>query len=151
MLLGYSPGHLVDWANLEQGSRDLAVWPEEGIYPTAPLESMAAPGGRGCLTGSGKVCSRGGHNSIRVAAGVFRREFRNCYRRGSSFGACAAIVNTNRRPVTIRSSWLPIALHHQITFAGGDVQSGGTVELTGAPFTAGSAVLGGHDAVLLAP
>jgi hypothetical protein len=151
ILLGYSPGHLVDWANLEQGSRDLAVWPEEGIYPTAPLESMAAPGGRGCLAGTGRVCSRGGHNSLWVAPGVFRREFRDCYRRGAPFGACAAIVNTNRRPVTIRSSWLPIPLHHQITFAGGDVQSGGAVELTGASFTPGSAVLGAHDAVLLAP
>jgi hypothetical protein len=151
ILLGYRPGHLVDWADLEQGSPDLAVWPEEGIYPTAPLESMAAPGGRGCLAGTGRVCSKGGHNSLRVAPGVFRREFRDCYRRGAPFGACAALVNTTGRPVTIRSSWLPIPLHHQITFAGGDVQSGGMVELAGAPFTAGSAVLGPHDAVLLAP
>jgi hypothetical protein len=151
ILLGYRPGHLVDWADLEQGSPDLAVWPEEGIYPTAPLESMGAPGGRGCLAGTGRVCSKGGHNSVRVAPGVYRREFRACNLRRSRFGACAAIVNTTGRPVTIRSSWLPIPLHHQITFAGGDVQSGGAVELTGAPFTAGSAVLGPQDAVLLAP
>ncbi|MGH3631783.1 MAG: hypothetical protein ACRDRL_30640, partial [Sciscionella sp.] len=79
MLLGYSPGHLVDWANFESGGPDLAVWPEEGIYPTRPVQSMRAPGGRGCLAGKGIVCSRGGHNSLRVASGVYRREFRTCY------------------------------------------------------------------------
>ncbi len=43
ILLGYSSGHLVDWADLEQGSGDLAVWPEEGLYPTSPVESMDRP------------------------------------------------------------------------------------------------------------
>ena len=46
MLLGYSPGHLVDWADLEQGSGNLAVWPEEGIYPTSPVQSMGRPAAR---------------------------------------------------------------------------------------------------------
>ena len=72
MLLGYSPGHLVDWADLEQGSDDLAVWPEEGVYPTQPVQSMSAPGGSGCLGGTGAVCSTGGHNDLQVAPGVYR-------------------------------------------------------------------------------
>ncbi|MGH2877497.1 MAG: hypothetical protein ACRDLV_14695, partial [Solirubrobacteraceae bacterium] len=82
ILLGYRPGRVVDWADLERGSRNLAVWPEEGIYPTHPLQSMRAPGGRGCLAGRGVVCARGGHNSVRVAPGVYRREFGACYRNG---------------------------------------------------------------------
>jgi hypothetical protein len=151
MLLGFSPGHLVDWADLEQGSRDLAVWPEEGIYPTSPLQSMRRPGGRGCLAGTGNVCSKGGHKSVQVRPGVYRREFRSCYVRRAPFGACAGIVNTTGRWVTVRASWLRLPLHHEITFRGGDVQSGGTVDLTGAPFAAGSTAVAPHDALLLAP
>jgi hypothetical protein len=150
MLLGYSPGHLVDWANLETGSADLPVWPEEGIYPTSPLESMRAPGGRGCLAGLGTVCSRGGHNSVRVAPGVYRREFRVCYDRGVRIGRCAAIVNTRARAVTVRSSWLKRSYGHQITFRGGDVQSRGTINLKGSSFRAGSTAVAAQDAVLLA-
>ena len=94
VLLGFKPAQVVDWADLERGSPRLAVWPEEGIYPTDPAESMRAPGGRGCLAGVGVVCSRGGHNSLEVAPGVYRRVFRACYSRRIWFGACAAIVNT---------------------------------------------------------
>jgi hypothetical protein len=150
MLLGYSPGHLVDWANLEQGSNNLSVWPEEGIYPTRPLQSMSAPGGSGCLAGSGNVCSTGGHNDIQVAPGVYRREFGACYDKGVQFGACAAIVNTTSSPVTISSSWLKNSYGHVISLTGGDVQSGGSVDLNGRSFTPGSTTVAPHDATLLA-
>ena len=150
ILLGYSPGHLVDSASLEDGSDDLAVWPEEGIYPTRPVQSMGAPGGEGCLAGKGTVCSVGGHHNLQVAPGVFRREFRTCYRGGVRFGACAAIVNTTAKPVTVRASWLSQSYGHQITLDGGDIQSGGTINLAGAPFTAGSIAIDPHDAMLLA-
>jgi hypothetical protein len=150
ILLGYSPGHLVDWADLEQGSDDLAVWPEEGIYPTEPVQSMSAPGGNGCLAGTGEVCSTGGHNDLEVAPGVYRREFGACYDQGQAFGGCAAIVNTTGAAVTIQPSWLTGSYAHQITLPGGDVQSGGTVDLTGAPFTPGSTTIPAHDATLLA-
>jgi hypothetical protein len=149
MLLGFRPGRLVDWANLEDGSSRLSVWPEEGIYPTSPLESMAAPRGRGCLAGTGRVCSRGGHRSVQVAGGIYRREFRSCYRRRIRFGGCAAIMNTTGAPVTVRAAWLRRHYRHQITFTGGDVQSRGSVDLTGAPFSAGSTVIPPYDAVLL--
>ena len=82
MLLGYSPGHLVDWADLEQGSGHLAVWPEEGIYPTNPVQSMSAPSGSGCLAGTGVICSTGGHNDLQVSPGVYRREFGACNNQG---------------------------------------------------------------------
>jgi hypothetical protein len=150
MLLGYSPGHLVDWANLENGSPNLPVWPEEGIYPTRPVQSMHVPKGHDCLAGLGIVCSRGGHNSIQVAPGVYRREFRACYDRGVGFGPCAAIVNTRARPVRVRSSWLRRSYRHQITFRGGDVQSKGTISLRGSSFRAGSTAVAADDAVLLA-
>ncbi len=151
MLLGYSPGHLVDWADLEQGSGDLAVWPEEGIYPTGALESMSAPGGSGCLAGTGVVCSTGGHNDLAVSAGVYRREFSDCYDQGTGFGGCAAIVNTTASPITVSASWLTQSYGHEITFDGGDVQSGGSIDLTGLPFTAGQTTIPAHDAILLAP
>lgn len=152
VLLGYKPGRVVDWADLEAGSGNLAVWPEEGIYPTAPVQSMAAPAGRGCLAGTGSVCSRGGHNSLEVAPGVYRRVFRACYDRRVRFGACAAIMNTTGAPVVVRAAWLRhVSLRHQITFVGGDVQSGGRIDLKGAPFRAGLTTVGPDDAVLLAP
>ena len=150
MLLGYNPGHLVDWADLEQGSSDLAVWPEEGIYPTKPVQSMSAPGGSGCLTGSGQVCATGGHNSLQVAPGVYRREFGACYDQSVAFGACAAIVNTTASPVTIRSSWLSSTYSHQVTLTGGDVQSGGTINTTTTTFTPNTTTINPHDATILA-
>jgi hypothetical protein len=150
MLLGYSPGHLVDWADLEQNTNNLAVWPEEGIYPTRPLESMSAPGGSGCLAGNGNVCSTGGHTDLQVAPGVYRREFGSCYDKGIQFGACASIVNTTSSPVTISGSWLKHSYGHVITLNGGDVQSGGSVDLNGSAFRPGSTTVAPQDATLLA-
>jgi hypothetical protein len=151
ILLGYSPGHLVDWADLEQGSRHLAIWPEEGIYPDGPIQTMSRPGGHGCRAGMGVVCRRGGHNDLRVAHGVYRREFSACYDRGVPFGACAAIVNTTGNAVRVRNSWLRQTYRHEITFSGGDVQSGGTIDRTGAPFQAGTTLVPADDALLLGP
>jgi hypothetical protein len=152
VLLGFKPEQVVDWADLESGSPRLAVWPEEGIYPIDPVQSMRAPGGRGCLAGVGVVCSRGGHNSVEVALGVYRRVFRACYKGRIFFGACASIVNTTGHPVVVRTAWLRhVSLHHQVTFVGGDVQSGGHIDLKGAPFRAGSTAVGSDDALLLAP
>ena len=53
VLLGYSRGHIVSWSDLEQDNRDLAIWPEEGIVPTRPRQSMRRPEGNGCLEGTG--------------------------------------------------------------------------------------------------
>jgi hypothetical protein len=150
ILLGYAPGRLVDWADLEQGSSDLAVWPEEGIYPTSPVQTMAAPGGSGCLAGTGVVCSSGGHNSLQVAPGVYRREFGACYDHGVSFGPCAAIVNTTGSPVKVSASWLTHSYSHEVGFSGGDVQSGGSINVAGAPFAANATTVAAKDAILLA-
>ncbi len=149
-MLGYSQNHVVSWADLEQGNTDLAVWPEEGVVPTRPVQSMAAPGGTDCLAGQGVECSSGGHNSLELAAGVYGREFGNCYDHGVAFGDCAAIVNTNSSPVTVRRSWLTQRYGHQITMTGGDVQSGGTINTTDATFTPGVTTIAANDAILLA-
>ena len=151
ILLAYRPGRVVDWADLEDGSRDLAVWPEEGIYPTEPVESMRGPHGPGCLAGTGRICSRGGHNDLQVQRGVYRREFAACYLRRAPFGACTAIVNTTRHWVTVSSRWLTRRYHHQITFVGGDVQSGGSVDVRGASFRANATAVAPQSAMLLAP
>jgi hypothetical protein len=148
-LLGYSPGHTVSWSDLDTNSTDLAIWPEEGILPTDPLQSMTEPGGAGCLTGTGIVCSTGGHSTLEVTPGVYRRAFGTCYDQGIAFGSCAAIVNTNSDPVTIRTSWLPRRYRHEITMNGGDVQSGGTINLAGATMIAGRTTIPADDAVLL--
>jgi hypothetical protein len=150
-LLGYDGGHVVSWSDLERDSGDLAVWPEEGIVPADPLQSMSPPGGSGCLQGTGVICSTGGHHDLEVAPGVYRREFATCYDQGTPFGPCAAIVNTTGSPVTIQRSWLSQSYSHEITFDGGDVQSGGTVNLAGTPFAAGSTAIPADDAALLAP
>jgi hypothetical protein len=52
-------------------------------------------------------------------------------------------------PVTVKSSWLTQSYGHQITMNGGDVQSGGTVNLAGATFTAGSTTVPADDAIVL--
>lgn len=149
ILLGFHGAQVVDGADLEDGSQNLAVWPEESIYPADPVQTMQAPRGRGCLGGLGGACTRGGHNNLQVAPGIFRRVFRACYRGRVAIGPCAAIVNSTGNWVTVRSSWLRHRFGHQVTFLGGDVQSGGKLDLTGAPFSAGSTLIAPHDALLL--
>lgn len=149
-LLGYKTDHVVSWSDLEQNSDNLAVWPEQGLVPTRPVQTMGAPTGSGCLAGTGRVCARGGHNDLQVAPGVYRREFAACFNHGSAIGKCAVIVNTTGGAVTIKRAWLTQRYSHQITFVGGDVQSGGTIDVAGAPLTAGATAVGAHDASLLA-
>jgi hypothetical protein len=160
MMLGYVPGHLVSWADLEQQNDHLSVWPEEGIYPADPVQSMTDPGGPGCLGGHGLICVKGGHNDLRVAvgvnttdsgAGVFRREFRRCYDRRVLFGHCASIVNDTSVPVVVRRSWLRQSYGHEIGLKGGDVQSGGRIDLSGTTFTPGVTKIPADSAVLLGP
>lgn len=151
VLLGYSPGHTVSWSDLEQDSADLAVWPEEGIVPSGPLQTMSEPGGPGCLEGVGLVCATGGHGDLQVVPGVYRREYASCDNAGVAFGHCAVVVNSSALPVTVARTWLTLTYHHEITMVGGDVQSGGAIDTAGARFTAGQTTLPAHDALLLAP
>jgi hypothetical protein len=128
--LGFSPGHTIAFENLELNTDGLAVWPEEEIYPTQPVESMSSS-----------------HLDIQVATNVWRREFAHCYYAGTYFGPCAAIVNGNGSAVTIQSSWLTQTYGHEIAFVGGDAVSGGN--LSSSAFSVVSSSVPADGAVLL--
>ncbi|MGA2010128.1 MAG: hypothetical protein ABSH51_06300 [Solirubrobacteraceae bacterium] len=158
VLLGESADQVVDWADLETGSRALAVWPEEGIVPADPVQSMSLPGGAGCLAGRGIVCTLGGHLDLHPAAapaGVYVREFRDCFDRGVPVGACAAVVNDTPVVQTIEAGWLAQTYQWEMSVnvpagTSGDVQSGGTVIPDGTGFSPGVSSVGPDSAVLLA-
>ena len=149
VLLTFEPQRIVDWADLEASSNKLAVWPEEGIYPSGPLQSMQTPTGHGCLAGTGVVCPHGGHNDLQVAPGVYRREFARCAQRSVPFGGCATIVNSTAAPVTVQQRWLRQRYGHEIKLVGGDLQSAGRVLLSGLKFQPGRSTVPPHDALLL--
>jgi hypothetical protein len=132
--LGYKEGFTVVWPDLEDNTANLPVWPEDLIYPSQPLQSMSA-----------------GHADLEVATGVYRREFAKCYKRGVYFGPCASVVNANSSAITVQPSWLSQGYNHMVTVVGGDVLSGGTVHLSGAPFIAGTTTVQAGGAALLAP
>jgi hypothetical protein len=132
--LGYSEGHTIVQPDLETNTKNLAIWPEDLIYPSFPLESM--------LTNS---------SDLLVAPGVYRREFSSCYQQGVLFGACATIVNANASAVAIQSSWLHQTYHHTVTLGGGDVLSGGVANISGASFIPGLTWVQAGGAILLAP
>jgi hypothetical protein len=131
--LGYKEGHTIVMANLEDQTSNLAVWPEELIYPSGPVESM-----------------NGDASGIQVASGVWRREFTTCYQSGVYFGRCAAIVNSTGSAVTVASSWLTQRYGHLITMSGGDVLNGGIANVLGGSFTPGTTQIPAGSALLLA-
>jgi hypothetical protein len=116
--LGFSDGHTIVWPNLEYNTKNLAVWPEDQIYPSRPLESMS-----------------GSADDIAIAPGVWRREFAACYNNGSAIGPCAAILNANATPVVVRAAWLRQSYGHSVQLNGGDTPSGGTVSLSSTSFS----------------
>jgi hypothetical protein len=132
--LGYSDGHTVVFADLEDNTKNLAAWAEDGIYPSQPLQSMTTSSA-----------------NIMVAPGVFRREFAACYNAGVAIGPCAALLNANAKSVTVSSAWLSQSYGHVVNLHGGDISHGGTVQLTSVAFKANSTTIPGSQAILLAP
>ncbi|MDE2482323.1 MAG: hypothetical protein KGN02_09060 [bacterium] len=104
--LGFEPGRTIVWPNLESDTRNLAVWPEDALYPTSPLESWP---------------------ELEVAPGVWRREFARCYEAGIAIGPCAALLNANPRAVTVERGWLRERYAARVRLLGGDIGSGGTI------------------------
>src|SRR5579872_91754 len=131
--LAYSEGHTIVRPNLESNTNNLAIWPEDLIYPAGPLQSM-----------------RLGAIDLMVQPGVWRREFSACYQKGIAIGPCAAIVNANGNAVAVKSSWLHQSYRHVITLARGDELSGGAADISGASFRANSTTVRASEALLLA-
>lgn len=134
-LLGY--GGVINFCDCEYDNKNLAVFPEETLVPTLPVQTMGAP--VGCPnTKSGDPCTSGGNTSILVAPGVWRREFAQCYIAQVPIGPCAAVVNSTATAVAIDPSWFTASFTHQVTIVGGDVLNGGSLSLsTSAPVSVG--------------
>ena len=130
--LGFAPGQTIDFENLEDNTENLAVWPEEAVYPTQPLQSMS-----------------NSSSDIAVAPGVYRREFAACYLRSVPIGPCAAILNANTSALAVNSGWLQQTYGHQLSMAGGDIESGGSVQTSSTTFAPNSTQVGPGEAVLL--
>ncbi len=111
--LGFKDNRTIVFPNLEFNTKNLAVWPENDIYPTNPVESMSR-----------------GNADLSVAPSVWRREFSNCYLRGVPIGPCAAIVNGSSSSVTPSPSWFRLRFGHALGLSGSDALNGGTVQLS---------------------
>jgi hypothetical protein len=125
--LGFADGQTVVWPNLEYSSHNLAIWPEDQIYPTQPVQTMARS-----------------NAELSVMPSVWRREFRACYMNGKPIGPCAAVLNASSSPVVPTASWFRSTFSHAVALRGGDALSGGSVDFTSAPVGAvapGRAVL----------
>jgi hypothetical protein len=131
--LAYSEGHTIVRPDLETSSSNLAIWPEDLIYPSKPLQSMVT-----------------GPADLTVAPGVWRREFTACYQAGRFFGHCAAIVNSTPNSVLVSSSWLHQAYKHLVSLSGGDVFSSGVASIYNANFVPDSTVVPPAGALLIA-
>ena len=129
--LGYADGHTIVWPNLEFTTQNLAVWPEDEIVPTQPLETMSRSAA-----------------DIAVAPNVWRRDFASCYREGVPIGPCAAVLNGTPGAIHLWAQWFRQPYGHVITLEGGDAPSGGTISLDGAALTTATQIPPG-EAVLL--
>jgi hypothetical protein len=130
--LGYSEGHTIVWPSLEQNTPNLAVFAENSLYPSSPIETMTT-----------------GASNLQVAANVYRREFRACYYNRVAIGPCAAIVNGSGRNVAVSSAWLHQTYGHVVQLIGGDIPSGGRIALTSATFSANRTYVGPSQALMI--
>jgi hypothetical protein len=130
--LGYREGQTIVWPNLEYNTNNLAVWPEDEIVPTEPLESASSSS-----------------NDIAVAPNVWRRDFTECYEAGKTIGPCAALLNANSNPVAVQPSWLKIAFKHVIQLQGGDILSNGSLVLSSTPLVPNETSIPAGGALLL--
>jgi hypothetical protein len=157
-MLCYAPGREVFWEEEEWGGKYVNVFPEEGIYPARPLQSMRTPSdcpdetiprsgpGRGASTSD--ACTRNGHNDLLVGdPNVERREFAACYNRGAAIGHCAVIWNLNDQSVGVNTSWLLQRYAHIMRMNGGTIDEGGSITLT--PFKVTQFTVPPYDAVFL--
>jgi hypothetical protein len=86
------------------------VTPETLLVPTSPV--VAAPSSISGLVHYG---------------GTYVREYRTCYLRGTSVGACAVVVNSD----TVSHPFPFTQYHHTLSLSGNGVLDGGTVSTSG--------------------
>ena len=88
------------WATAAVTSSAGRTWSRTTVTsPSGPRRASSRPGRvqsmrrprrhAAACKGSGLVCKRGGHNNLRVAPGVYRREFARCYYRGATHSGAA--------------------------------------------------------------
>jgi hypothetical protein len=130
--LGYADEHTIVWPDLEFTTHNLAVWPEDEIVPSAPLETMSSSAA-----------------DIEVGPNVWRREFAACYLDGAPIGACAAVLNGSGTQVSVPAAWFHQRYGHTVTANGGDAPSGGSITLNGAAFAPDSTQIPPGQALLL--
>jgi len=111
---------------------------------------VACPSG---ASGSGNGTDTGGN-----PAGVYAREYNDCYYAGTRFGPCATIFNATNAPVTTSSTWFLYNYTHTIGWSGGALASiacpvfcNGSINLTASPITLGTTQIAANDAILLSP
>ena len=177
--LAYKEEHTVLF---ETGIRDdphlLSVFPEASIYPSNPIQALKpfnsnvrTTNGSGCgpSPGSGGIQSFavacGTLNDGKTPAGVYVREFRECYNFGQLIGAgwCALVANTTNRAVTADGTWFTKGYTHTMVVGSGpqngaDVLTAGcgdgrcpksAIDPLGAPFVAGETKVPAFDALFL--
>jgi hypothetical protein len=159
-MLCYVPGRVVEWEEAEWGGRYANVFPEEGIYPTEPIQSMRMPSGcpdadipadgPGNNGTNGSPCANHGHNDLLVphTTNIYRREFARCYKQGVPVGRCAVVWNISDSSVTVGADWLSQRYTHKMTLNGGTIDEGGTATITTPYATAGTSIAA-YDALFL--
>jgi hypothetical protein len=128
--LGFKDGHTVVWPDLETNTHNLAVWPEDEIYPARAFQSMQK-----------------GPGDLEVAPSVWRREFASCYRNTAEIGPCASVLNGSASPVRVSPSWFRSRFSHALGLRGGDTLSGGSLDFTGS--TSDVTIAPGHAVLLV--
>lgn len=148
-LLAYKDDLVYLWA--DNGSLTLPVYPEQGLWPdtTTAVQTMGAPMGVTMTGTPNGSATAGGHNDLQVTTGVFLREFATAHNQGTPIGKLCAIVNQTGSAVTVPQAWLTQTYGHSVTFTGDEVELGGTINVSGATFTAGSTTIPARDALIL--
>jgi hypothetical protein len=159
------------------GAKVLAVYPEASIYPTDPIQALKTfdprvptTDGSGCGPQPGVggiqsfVVQCGTLNDGKTPAGVYVREFRQCYNFGQLVGTgqCAVVMNTTSGAVIV-GHWFTKSYTNSMVLGtgptdGADVLTAGcgdgrcprsAIDPVGAEFTIGKTAVPSFDALFL--
>lgn len=120
-LLTYDPSYAMLQEAFKTGS-GFPIMPETGLVALNPTSSVTSVAGY-------------------LRAGVYMRDFGSCYYRGTSIGACAAVVNPGTSTAAIPAN----AYTHAMTLSGSGVLDGGSASFSAPAVTS----LGPNGGVIL--